>query len=442
MGLKESVLKKIREQSIQVIFLQFTDINGTIKSVMKPASELETVIKRGGWFDGSSIQGLFRIQESDARLNPDLSTFTIVPWSDDHRKEARIICHVCMPIKGKPKNFEGDPRYVLKKEEAETRKLGFIYKAGLETEFFIFRKREEDSDELIPYDTAGYFDYSKDGAIAIKKEIIDCLQKSGISVESATHEVAPGQYEIDIRYDNALKTADNIVALKSTIQAIIPKFNAFATFMPKPIAGVNGSGMHTHQSLFDLDGNNIFYDSSDKYGLSEIAYQFIAGQLEHARALCAIVAPTVNSYKRLVSGYEAPVNICWARKNRSALIRIPAVSDKNSTRAEIRCPDPSTNVYLALAVLQAAGRDGIKRKLQCPEPVEENVFHLSEDEYKRRNIGVLPGSLLEAIGELKKDKVLMEALGPHLSREFMRVKTQEWNELRTEVTPKEREMYL
>ena len=441
MGLKESVLERIGKENVQVIHFQFTDIDGTIKSVMKPAAELKTAIKKAIWFDGSSIQGIFRIQESDARLSPDLSTFTVVPWSEEKRREARIICHVCLPTKGRAKHFEGDPRYILMEGEAEARKLGFIYNVGLEIEFYIF-KGEKNSEELTPYDSAEYFDYSDDRAIAIKKEIIHCMQEIGIIVESVTHEVGRGQNEVDMCYDTALKTADNVVALKSTIQAIVPKFNAFATFMPKPREGKPGNGMHAHQSLFDAAGNNVFYDSSDKYGLSKIAYQFIAGQLEHARALCAIVAPTVNSYKRLVSGYEAPINICWARKNRSALIRIPAVADKNSTRAELRCPDPSANPYLALRAMLAAGLDGIKRKLEYPEPIEENVSHLSEGEYKRRQIGVLPGSLIEAIEELKKDKALMEALGPHLSREFIRAKTEEWNKLRTEVTPKELEMYL
>ena len=384
MNLKEKVLKRVDEEKIEYVNFQFSDIVGNIKSVLKPADQLEEAIKRGIWFDGSSVYSEFRIQESEGRLRPDLETFTALPINEDKAREARVICDVYVPTKGgKIKPFLGDPRYTLKRQDRIARKMGYIFNVGPEIEFFIF-KNMDSSGKPIPYDLAGYFDYSKDCAHQLKKEIVRYAKKTGIPIETIHSEVAFGQHEVDFCYGSVLQSADRVLMLKSIIQTVAGKFDCFVSFMPKPLTGVNGSGMHTHQSLFDISNRkNLFYDPGDHYRLSSLAYSFIAGQIHHARALCAIVAPTVNSYKRLVPGYEAPVNICWARNNRSALIRIPA-GEGESTRAELRCPDVSANPYLAFAGMLAAGLDGIKTKIKCPAPVEENVYHLSEKEYDKK----------------------------------------------------------
>jgi glutamine synthetase len=438
---KNSILRRVAKDGVKFINLQFTDIMGSVKTVTIPITHLKNAIERGVWFDGSSIEGFARIHESDMFLKPDLTTYAVIPWHNGEEKTARFICDVYGP-NGKP--FEGDPRYVLKKVMEETKKMGFIYNTGPELEFFLFRK-EDGNIKPLPHDRGSYFDLTTDLAFEVRKDIILSLEKIGIQVEASHHEVAYAQHEIDFKYDNALKTADNAVTLKFAVKAIAQKHDLHATFMPKPIFGINGSGMHVHQSLFNIKtGKNMFYDPKDKYKLSKIAYHFIAGQIEHARGMSAILAPLVNSYKRLVPGYEAPVYICWGQINRSALIRIPMYSKgrEQSVRCELRCPDPSCNPYLAFAVMLKAGLDGIKRKLIPPKPVEENVYEFDDKMLESMNISVLPHSLYEAIKEMKKDKVIREALGEKLFERYVEAKMKEWDEFRTTVTEWEIERYL
>ncbi|RYX99674.1 type I glutamate--ammonia ligase [bacterium] len=436
------IMKLVKESSVTFISLQFVDILGIVKSVTVPYTQLEDCVNNGKWFDGSSVEGFTRIAESDMFLLPDLSTFKIIPWEDKAGNiGARVICWVCTPD-GEP--FKGDPRYVLAKAMEEAEELGFSFNTGPELEFFLFNKDENGKLSPLPHDNGGYFDFSTDEASEVRKDMVIALEKMGIEVETSHHEVAAGQHEIDFKYDTALKTADNALTFKYTLKAIAQKHNLYATFMPKPIFGINGSGMHVHQSFFTKDGENAFVDRSDKHGLSEIAKQYIAGQLEHAKALSAIIAPTVNSYKRLVPGYEAPVYIGWGQVNRSALIRIPRISRGiyKSTRVELRCPDPSCNPYLAFAVMLKAGLDGIKRKLTPPLPAEEDLYHLDSNQREARDLQSLPGSLGEALDELKKSTLLKEALGEHVYDHFIKAKTQEWDEYRTYVSQWELDRYL
>lgn len=438
----DEVLARIKRDEVKVITLQFTDVTGTLKSVNIPPSKLEEAVRVGVWFDGSSIEGFARIYESDMLLNPDVSTYTTLPWTKEMGKVARILCDVYTPS-GEP--FEGDPRYILKRVLQRAGDMGFVYNTGPEIEFFLFKAENGPVARPTPFDTGSYFDSSQgDLAAQARREMMFVLEEMGLDVEMAHHEVAPGQHEINIRYSDALTCADNTITMKYAVRSVAQKYGLYASFMPKPIYGINGSGMHTHQSLFDKNGRNVFYNPDDPYRLSDTAYHFIAGQLEHARALAAVVAPTVNSYKRLVPGYEAPVYVCWGQINRSALIRIPMVSKgrEQSTRAELRCPDPSCNPYLAFATMLACGLDGIERKLMPPKPMEENVFEFDAVQREEANITTLPGSLYEALEELKKDTVIQEALGQHVYRWFLRAKTHEWDEYRTQITPWELERYL
>ncbi len=439
---KDEILARVKKEKIKFINYQFTDMFGKVKSTAKPVEELAEALEKGVWFDGSSIEGFARIQESDSLLVPDLDTFAVLPWTSGDEKQARFICDVHVPTRDGTRPFEGDPRFLLKKQVDIARQMGYVYNTGPEVEFFIF-KREKDG-SFSPQDRGGYFDYLGDDASQIRKRISKYLGAVGIQVEMDHHEVAEGQHEIDIRYDNALQMADKVVTLKYTIRAAAKECGYFASFMPKPIFGVNGSGMHTHQSLFDAKGKNIFYDVRDEYKFSEIAYQFMAGQMARVRALSAIIAPTVNSYKRLVPGYEAPVYICWAQINRSALVRIPrySVGREQSTRMELRCPDPSCNPYLAFAAMLASGLDGITKKLSPGIPLEENVYHLSDEEHKKRDIKTLPNSLLEALGELERDPLLMDVLGSHLGPRFLEAKLREWDAYRISVSSWEIEQYL
>ncbi|MCD6550506.1 glutamine synthetase [bacterium] len=435
----EKILIEAKAKQIEFVNFQFSDIFGKVKNVRIPSERLKTALENGVWFDGSSIQGFTRIYESDALLIADKSTFII----DKEKKEASFICDVWIPTKNNTViPFEGDPRFILKNQIRKAEELGYVYNVGPEIEFFVFKKTQEG--DLIPQDEASYFDLSGDKGTEIRKEIVRAAKKAGIEVSAEHHEVANGQSEIDICYGPAIEIADKIIRLKTIIQEVVARFDCIATFMPKPMTGLNGSGMHIHQSIFDKQGNNLFYNKKDRYNLSDIAYQFMAGQIYHARSLSAIVAPTVNSYKRLVKGYEAPVYICWGQNNRSAFIRIPrfAPHRTNACRIELRCPDPSSNPYLAFAGMLAAGLDGIKNKIECPQPIEENVYLLNNSEYRQRNIKTLPTSLREAVNELEKDEVLMNALGSHLSREFIKAKIQECEEFRLEVTPLEIEKYL
>ncbi|MBU0598476.1 glutamine synthetase beta-grasp domain-containing protein [Patescibacteria group bacterium] len=435
------ITSAINKHKVKFIYLQFTDVTGSLKSVSISADNLSSVAQSGNWFDGSSIEGFGRIFESDMVLKPDLNTFSILPWTEPEKKAARIICDISLPD-GRP--FHGDPRFALKKILATAKKMGFTYNIGPEVEFFLFER--DKLPHLSPHDSKSYFDYTTvSRATDICEQVVLELSNFGIKGEVYHHEVAPGQHEIGIKYDDALKSAENIITLKNAIKAhAAPNTPLMATFMPKPIQGMNGSGMHIHQSLFN-NNKNIFYNGSDKYNLSATAYHFMAGQLKHAKAMCAVLASTVNSYKRLVPGYEAPCYICWGRVNRSALIRIPSASpDKKavSARAELRCPDPYCNPYLAFTVMLAAGLDGIKRKMIVPKPVEENVFNLNSGQLKNKKIDILPTSLEQALKELDKDDTIKQALGPEVLHNFIKAKKKEIACAHLEVTPWEIEKYL
>ena len=440
---KREVLKRVKADDVKFVSLQFTDIVGTIKNVTIPVGRLEEAMEKGVWFDGSTIEGFARIYESDMVLMPDVNTYRLLPWEPQARKVARIICDVHRPD-GKP--FEGDPRYILKRAIKAARERGYLYNTGPELEFFLFKMDAEPQIRPVPHDVGSYFDFSpRDLASQVRGDITLALESIGMEVEMEHHEVATGQHEIDIRYADALTSADNVMTMRYTVKAVSQTFGLYATFMPKPIFGINGSGMHTHQSLYNAsDGESAFFDPSDKYKLSKTAYAFMAGQVEHARALAAIVAPTVNSYKRLTPGYEAPAYICWGQINRSALIRIPRYSPgrEQSTRLELRCPDPSCNPYLAFAAMLWAGLDGIERELEPPPPVEENVYDFDDARLRELDIATLPGSLGEAIDELEKDEVLQQALGEHAYQAFVRAKKSEWDEYRIQVTDWELNRYL
>jgi glutamine synthetase len=437
---QKDVLARAKSDGVKFINLQFTDIHGMIKNVGIPIHRLEESLEKGVWFDGSSIQGFARIHESDMVLRLDPVTYRVLPWKSPERPTARIICDIYRPD-GQP--FPGDPRYILRRAVAKAKEMGFTYNCGPELEFFLLRKNGEQL-RPAPHDVAGYFDFSpRDLAAAVRSDIVDALHAMDIQVEMEHHEVATGQHEIDFRYAEALYAADNAITFKHAVKAIAAGYDLYASFMPKPFFGRNGSGMHTHQSLLK-DGANAFYDPDDDYRLSKTAYSFIAGQLAHARALSAVVAPTINSYKRLVPGYEAPVYICWARINRAALIRIPNYSPgrEESTRAELRFPDPSCNPYLAFAVMLMAGLDGVSQRMTPPAPVEEDVYHFDDAKLTELSIGQLPGSLKEAIDELEADQVLMDALGEHTGPGFVEAKRAEWDEYRIQVTEWELERYL
>ncbi len=438
----EHVLKVVRENNINFVRLQFTDIFGLPKNVEIPAGRLQSVLEKGIAFDGSSIEGFMRISESDMYLRPDLNTLAIYPWTMEsgNGRTARLICDVLLPD-GQP--FPGDPRYVLKRAVAEAEKLGYTMYAGAEAEFFLFRRTPEGKASLELHDHGGYFDLTPvDRGEEARADIVVALEQMGFEVEAAHHEVAPSQHEIDFRYADVLRTADNIVTFRFVVKTIALRHGLHATFMPKPIAGINGSGMHTHISLWH--GNqNLFYDPKDPYGLSEIARQFLAGIIEHIGAITALANPLVNSYKRLVPGYEAPVNISWARMNRSALIRVPASNTpETSTRIELRSPDPSCNPYLAYAAILVSGLDGIKRKLKAPDPVEENIYELTREQRQERGIGSLPGSLDEALAALAHDTVIAAALGEHIVEKYLEAKEKELREYRLAVTPWEVQRYL
>lgn len=437
------ILKLVEEDRVKFISLQFTDVTGAVKSVDIPADRLGTALEEGIWFDGSSVEGFARIQESDMRLVPDSETYAVLPWSPLELRRARVFCDIYQPDETP---FPGDPRGTLKRMLARIQQRGWTYNVGPEPEFFLFRRNGPDQIHPVPHDVGGYFDFSaSDDAVRVRTSLMDALAGLGLDVEMGHHEVALGQHEIDFQFADALRAADNILTLKYAVKAIAAQHGLVASFMPKPIFGINGSGMHCHQSLFDGEGKNLFFEANDDYYLSPVAYGFIAGQLAHARALSALVAPTVNSYKRLVPGYEAPVYIGWAQINRSALIRIPQYTTgrEKSIRAELRCPDPSANPYLALAVMLAAALDGIDNQLGLPEPLNEvNVYHLTPEERAEMNIGELPGSLAEALRELEQDQVLKEALGEATYETFLRAKWAEVEEYRTKVTDWEVERYL
>ena len=440
----KDLVKQVKEDGVKFISLQFTDVTGSVKSVDMPISGLDGALEDGVWFDGSSVEGFARIQESDMHLRLDPDTYAVLPWSSAERRRARIFCDIYMPD-GRP--FEGDPRGVLKRLLATIGERGWTYNIGPEPEFFLFKGGGNGQGvHPVPHDVGGYFDFSAfDEATRVRTELMDALRSMGLEVEVGHHEVALGQHEIDFRFADAVKAADNVLTLKYTVKAIAAQHGLTASFMPKPVFGINGSGMHCHQSLFDKDGNNLFFDENDELHISSRAYAFIAGQLKHARGLAALVAPTVNSYKRLVPGYEAPVYIGWAQQNRSALIRIPRYTEgrNKSMRAELRFPDPSSNPYLAFAGMLAAALDGMDNDLTPPKPLNNvNLYHLDAKERKKMGVGELPGSLAEALNELAKDKVLVDALGPVAYEAFNRAKWEEWDEYRIHVTDYEIERYL
>lgn len=435
------LLSWVQEDKVEFINVQFTDIMGVLKGVTIPMSELDDALREGLWFDGSSIEGFRAIAESDMFLVPDRTTYRVIPWEQDELKTARVVGDVFVPS---GESFLGDPRAILRRQLERLKALGYGYNTGPELEFFLFR-REGEAIAPLPQDRAGYFDISTDLAATLRKEIVVALSELGVTVEQAHHERAIGQHEIDFRYADALATADNATAVKYAIRAVAQRRGLHATFMPKPVEGVNGSGMHTHQSLYDLDsGDNAFVDPNDDYGLSQLARHFIAGQLHHARGMAAVLAPIGNSYRRLVPGYEAPVYVSWGRTNRSALIRVPAVRPNKvqATRVELRCPDSACNPYLAFAVMLAAGIDGIERELPVPSPVEENLYHFSDDDLKRRGVKTLPATLGEAIAELEADDVIRCALGEHAVARLIEAQRQDWDALRQHVGDWERGRYL
>ncbi|MFW6075673.1 MAG: type I glutamate--ammonia ligase [Chloroflexota bacterium] len=438
----EEVLEICREQGVQFVNLQFSDVMGMVKTVTIPVDVFPDVIEHGQWFDGSSIAGFARISESDMFLMPDLATFSVLPWERGENCTAQVICWVYNP---NGDLFEGDPRAVLLRQLERAAQLGYIYNTGPEPEFFLFNTDAEGNISVLPHDRGGYFDFTADLAATVRKDMIRALSELGIKVEAGHHEVAIGQHEIDFEYRNALTGADHVTVFKFTLKAIAQQHGLHATFMPKPVAGINGSGMHVHQSLSDIETNdNAFVDTDDSYGLSEKARQFMAGQLAHARGMCAVLAPIVNSYRRLVPGYEAPVYISWARQNRSALIRVPMIrtGQTRATRVELRFPDPACNPYLAYAVMLAAGLDGIEKQMELPPPVEENLYHFTDEDLARREVQTLPTTLGEAVAELKSDEVVRAALGEHVFERLVEAQMQEWDAFRIHVTEWERDRYL
>jgi glutamine synthetase len=435
---KEDVVRLAKENDVKFIRLQFTDLFGQMKNVAITVDQLEKALANQCMFDGSSIEGFVRIEESDMYLRPDPATFTTFPWRPSSGRVARLVCDVYHPD-GTP--FEGDPRHVLKRTLAEAAKLGYTFNVGPECEFFLFRTDDEGKPTTETHDKAGYFDLGpSDGGEDARRDICLTLEDMGFEIEASHHEVAEGQHEIDFKYDDALTSADRIMTFKMVVKTIANRHGLAATFMPKPVFGINGSGMHTNMSLFK-DGKNAFADPSDPLGLSKEAYAFIAGLMAHVRGMAAVTNPLVNSYKRLLPGYEAPVYIAWATRNRSPLIRIPAARGQ-STRVELRSPDPSCNPYLALAAMLAAGLDGIRKGLVPPAAVERNIFGMTPAERVAEGIGNLPGSLSEALDALVADPLVVSTLGEGLVEKFVQAKREEWDAYRTFVHPWETDTYL
>lgn len=435
---KEDIMRIAKEENVRFIRLQFTDLLGTIKNVEIPVSQLEKALDNKMMFDGSSIEGYVRIEESDMYLYPDLNTWVVFPWVTEDRV-ARLICDIYLPD-GRP--FPGDPRGILKAALKEAEEMGFTdMNVGPEPEFFLFKTDENGNPTTELNDQGGYFDLAPmDLGENCRREIVLTLEEMGFEIEASHHEVAPGQHEIDFKYASAIHAADQIQTFKLVVKTVARQHGLHASFMPKPLFGVNGSGMHCHQSLFN-GKTNTFYDENDKLGLSATARHYMAGILRHARAFAAITNPTVNSYKRLVPGYEAPCYVAWSASNRSPMIRIPA-SRGLSTRVEVRNPDPAANPYLALAVMLKAGLDGIKHKMQLPPPTDRNIYVMSEEEREDQGIPSLPLDLKEAIDVMLRDDVICDALGDHALAHFVELKEIEWDIYRTQVHAWEREQYL
>ena len=435
---RREVLKLCKAERIRFLRLQFTDILGTNKNVEVPAGQFDKALSGEIMFDGSSIEGFVRIEESDMLLRPDLTTFQLFPWEDTHGRVARVICDIALPD-GSP--FSGCPRTTLKRTTARAAELGLTAMLGPEAEFFLFRRDEDGSPSTLTHDRGAYFDLTPvDRGEECRRSSVNALESMGFEIEAAHHEVAPGQHEIDFAYDEAVATADKIATFKLVVRKIALDFNLHATFMPKPLSDVAGSGMHTHQSLFK-DGENAFYASGEELDLSALARHYIAGLLTHAKGMCAITNPLVNSYKRLVPGYEAPTNIVWSERNRSPLVRVPARRG-HETRVELRMPDPSCNPYLAFTVMIAAGLDGVVSKADPGPPINKNIFAMSHREKRRLRVDELPSNLSEALGAMKKDPLMREALGDHIYQHFVEAKTKAWEDYNAEVHPWEVDRYL
>ena len=442
-GNDKSLVKKVMDRAekakVRFVNLQFTDLMGIVKSVAIPIHQFEDACISGKWFDGSSIEGFARIAESDMFLVPDLTTWAVMPWERAEESTARAICWVYNP---NGDLFEGDPRGVLARAMDYAAELGYKFNTGPELEFFLLRMRDG-KPTYDTHDTGSYFDLTGDLGANVRKDMVNALEGMDIKVETSHHEVA----RASTRSTSSTTTpcADSAVTFKYTLKAIAAEHGLHCTFMPKPIFGINGSGMHTHQSLADLESSdNLFSESDDAYGISPLAKKYIAGQLSHARGMCAVLAPLVNSYKRLVPGYEAPVYISWARVNRSALIRVPKnrPGKPQAARIELRCPDPSCNPYLAFAVMLRSGLEGIENDFDVPDPVEENLYHFDESERKRRNIQTLPGTLYEALDEMERDDLVRETLGDHIMERLLEAKRDEYNEYRMRVSQWELDRYL
>ena len=431
-------LKKLKENNVKFLQLQFVDIFGIPKHVEVPESQFEKAINGEIGFDGSSIEGFTRIEESDMELKPDFSTFSIWPWESPEGKIARIICDVYMPD-GTP--FEGCPRLALKKMIEYGKKMGFDLMVGPEAEFFLFKRKPNGEITTETHDAGAYFDMAPyDEGESARREVVQHLINLGLEIEAAHHEVANGQHEIDFKYEPALRAADNIMTLKFVVKRIAQKYNLHASFMPKPIEGINGSGMHCHMSLMKNDVN-LFYDKNSEFELSPLCKHFIAGILKHAKGFSAITNPIINSYKRLIPGFEAPVNIAWSEKNRSPLVRIPAKRGRG-TRIEVRVPDTAANPYLAMLTMFAAGLDGVKEKLDPPSPVNKNIFIMSSREKKRLKIEAIPESLDKALDEMKKDKIICDALGNHIASHIYITRKNEWRKYISKVHEWEIKTYL
>ncbi len=435
---KEQVLEQAREWGVRFVRLQFTDILGTLKNVEIPVEQLERALDNEILFDGSSIEGFVRIEESDMYLAPDPATFALFPWKNRGGATARLICDIHTTDR---EPFAGDPRHVLRRVVASAARSGFTMMAGPECEFFIFPTDADGRPRLTTHDRAGYFDMAPvDKGEEARADMVTALTAMGFEVEAGHHEVAHGQHEIDFKYTDVLRSADNIATFRLVVRTIARQHGLHATFMPKPIAGIAGSGMHTHQSLYS-NGTNAFFDPQGPYQLSKTCLQYVGGLLAHARGMCAVTNPLVNSYKRLVPGYEAPVYIAWAAQNRSPLVRVP-VARGNATRIELRMPDPSCNPYLAMAVMLASGLDGIARGLDAGPPLNRNIYAMTEDELDKLGIRVLPRDLNEAVDELLADDLMCETLGGHILDHLTRAKRLEYREYATRVHPWEVENYL
>lgn len=438
---KERIIELLEAHAVQFIDLWFTDITGVVKSITLPVAKFSQVVERGSHFDGSSLDGFARVAESDMVLTPDLNTFTILPWSSPDERVARIICTVYTP-QGEP--FIGDPRTVLMKALKQGEQMGFAFKTGMELEFFLFNIDAQNRPIMIaPHDQASYFDMSSEQAQSIRRKMLSTLDALGIGVDSTHSEIGYGQHEIDLRYTDALNSADHVLTARVALKTVAQHHRLHCTFMPRPSMELPGSGMHTHQTLHDIHtGKNLFVDANHEYGMSELARYFLAGQLCHARAMSAVLAPLVNSYKRLGTSVEAPIHVTWAHINRAALIRVPSVAPgmEEHTRLELRCPDPSSNPYLASAVMLMAGLDGIRQKMPLPDPLEETLMNANRP--RRRQIETLPTTLGEALEVLEQDDIIMAALGPYINDRYLAAKRQEYEQYEQQVTPWELDRYL